>query len=76
LPKDEANIDHLIPVSRNGKNTWENMVACDIKINSLKSNKTLEEFEMALIKKPKKPNSHPFIINIEKKNRDWQWFLY
>ena len=39
-------------------------------------NKTLEEFEMALIKKPKKPNSHPFIINIEKKNRDWQWFLY
>lgn len=76
LSKDEANIDHLIPVSRNGKNTWENMVACDIKINSLKSNKTLEEFGMSLMKRPKKPNSHPFIINIERKNRDWQWFLY
>jgi len=76
LSKEDANIDHLIPVSRNGKNTWENMVTCDIKINSLKSNKTVEEFGMPLIKKPKKPNAQPFVIKIENKHRDWKWFVY
>lgn len=76
LSKEEANVDHLTPVSRNGKNSWENLVTCDKKINSLKSNKTLEEFGMPLIKKPTKPNPQPFILTIEKKHRDWEWFLY
>jgi len=76
LSKEEANIDHLIPVSKNGKDTWENMVACDKRINSLKSDKTLEEFGMPLIKRPKKPNCRPFIINRKSEHRDWQWFLY
>lgn len=75
LGKDEANVDHLIPISKNGKNSWENLVTCDKKINSLKGNKTPEEFELKVIKKPKKPNPYPIITKIENKHRDWKWFL-
>lgn len=75
LSKDEANVDHLIPVSRNGKNSWENLVTCDKKINSFKGNKTLEECNLKLIKKPRKPSPYPIVSKIDNKHRDWKWFL-
>ena len=37
--------------------------------------KTPEEFELKVIKKPKKPNPYPIITKIENKHRDWKWFL-
>ena len=54
------------------KTSVESIVAFAKKL----TNKTLEEFGMSLIKKPKKPNSYPFIIKVENNHRDWKWFLY
>jgi hypothetical protein len=50
-----ADIDHILPKSRGGKTSWENMVVCSKEINRLKGNKTPEEAGLKLIKKPEKP---------------------
>lgn len=39
----DLTIDHIIPTSRGGKNTWENMVTACKMCNSKKGDKTLEE---------------------------------
>lgn len=54
LQKEDANIDHPIPKSRGGSNTWENMVLCHKDINSRKGSKTPEEAGLKLIRQPKK----------------------
>ena len=76
LSKDEATVDHIIPVSKNGKNTWENQVAAAKEINNLKGVRTLEELGLTLLRKPKKPNPYPFISKINDKHRDWNHFLF
>ena len=54
----ELTIDHIVPRSRGGKNTWTNLVACCKKCNQAKGNKTPEEARMKLIKKPIKPKKY------------------
>ncbi|KAK3446376.1 uncharacterized protein LOC104442799 isoform X1 [Eucalyptus grandis] len=48
-------IDHVLPISRGGKWTWENLVAACAKCNSKKGQKTIEEANMKLLKTPKAP---------------------
>ena len=55
LKYDEANIDHIIPKARGGRNTWDNLVVCTKEINSIKGDRTPEEAGLKLIKKPVKP---------------------
>lgn len=45
-------IDHVLPKSRGGNNGWLNLVACCIKCNLQKGNKTPEEANMTMIRKP------------------------
>jgi len=59
----DADIDHVIPRSRGGKNTWENMVVCSKSINRKKADRTPEEAGLKLIKKPSKPKSEHFFID-------------
>jgi 5-methylcytosine-specific restriction endonuclease McrA len=76
LSRTEGNVDHLLPRSRGGKDTFENMVWMDKKINSVKNNKTLEEAGLTLIRKPFKPKPLPASATIrELKHRDWKFFL-
>lgn len=50
-----ATIDHILPKSRGGQNTWENTVtACGV-CNTRKDNKTPREANMRLLRTPKKP---------------------
>ncbi len=56
LSYDEANIDHVIPRARGGKNTWDNLVVCSKEINSIKGDRTNEEAGLKLIKKPVRPS--------------------
>ena len=46
--KRNLTIDHIIPRSRGGTNTWRNMVTCCNRCNNLKDNKTPEEAGMKL----------------------------
>jgi len=49
-------IDHIIPKSRGGKNTWENLVTSCIKCNSQKNNKTPKEANLELKYQAKHPS--------------------
>tara|TARA_R110000782_G_scaffold61405_2_gene126491 strand:- start:218 stop:706 length:489 start_codon:yes stop_codon:yes gene_type:complete len=53
----EFTLDHIMPKSRGGENTWNNLVACCKKCNQLKSDRTPQEAGMKLSKKPVKPNN-------------------
>ena len=59
----DADIDHIIPRSKGGKNTWENMVVCSRKINRQKADKTPDEAGLKLIRKPSKPRSEHLFID-------------
>jgi 5-methylcytosine-specific restriction endonuclease McrA len=50
-------IDHIIPKSRGGEDSWENMVVCCARCNHKKGNRTLEEAGMKLISTPYRPPS-------------------
>ncbi len=83
LNRNDINIDHVISRDewkRRGlpgsPDCWTNMVACDKKLNSIKSNKTLTEAGLTLIRQPKEPLAVPASALIrEIRSRDWELFL-
>jgi hypothetical protein len=54
----ELTLDHIIPRSRGGKNSWDNLVACCQKDNHRKGDRTPEEAGMKLIHKPLPQSIH------------------
>jgi CRISPR/Cas system Type II protein with McrA/HNH and RuvC-like nuclease domain len=52
----DLTLDHILPRSRGGKNTWTNLVTCCSKCNLKKGNKTPDEANMKLKKKPYEPD--------------------
>lgn len=75
--KSDLTIDHVIPRSRGGADTWENLVTACNSCNSKKGNRTPEEAGMKLISKPKKPN-HIFLLKQFAGTTDesWKQFLF
>lgn len=59
LSRSELTIDHVIPQSKGGKDTWENLVLACVKCNVKKANRTPREAHMPLIRKPTKPSWLP-----------------
>jgi hypothetical protein len=55
LESGSATIDHILPRSRGGGNTWENLVCSCVKCNVKKGNKTPLEANMTLLSKPRQP---------------------
>ena len=53
----EMTIDHVIPRSRGGENTWSNLVTCCKKCNQKKGNRTPQEANMSLLNKPIRPKN-------------------
>jgi len=72
----ELTMDHVVPKSRGGKSTWDNIVLACVRCNSIKSDKTPEEAGMKLQRKPKKP-AWLFRVSPDKvKAHDaWQQFV-
>ena len=73
----ELTMDHVVPVSRGGENTWQNVVAACAPCNTKKGDKTPRECGMKLLKIPKAPGWNPFIcLKIKQSDPQewWQWF--
>lgn len=51
----ELNLDHVLPRSRGGMTTWENIVLSCIPCNTRKDNRTPKEAGMRLLVRPSKP---------------------
>lgn len=55
LPKSKLNLDHVIPKSKGGKETWTNLVPAIKKINTEKGPRTPQEAGLRLLYKPTAP---------------------
>jgi 5-methylcytosine-specific restriction endonuclease McrA len=51
--------DHVRPVSKGGRKSWENIVTCCISCNRRKGGRTPEEAGLRLIRRPRKPSHLP-----------------
>lgn len=54
--KEELTIDHIVPRSKGGRSSWENVVLACQSCNSRKGNLTVEQAHMQLRRPPKKPH--------------------
>lgn len=69
-------IDHVQPKSRGGQDTWENLVACCLKCNNAKGDKTLQELGWELPFSPKMPSGLAWTIRgAETVDPEWMDFL-
>lgn len=76
---DDLTLDHVIPVSRGGPRTWENIVTACSKCNRKKNDRTPDEAGMRLKTTPKKPLDTPAQrINsaIRSVPHEWREFLF
>ena len=80
FPSSELTYDHLIPVSRGGKKSWDNIVTCCVPCNRKKSNRTPRESGMRLLKKPKAPTGFPirlqFLMSRIKAPDSWRNYTF
>ncbi|MFQ5570609.1 MAG: HNH endonuclease [Rhodothermales bacterium] len=58
---EDLTVDHVIPKSRGGQDTWINLVAACTKCNNKKGNRTPDEAGMKLRRKPFRPSHIMFI---------------
>jgi 5-methylcytosine-specific restriction endonuclease McrA len=49
----DLTLDHIVPRSRGGPTTWENLVACCKSCNGKKGNRLLKEVNMRLLRQPR-----------------------
>ena len=69
-------IDHVQPKSRGGKDTWENLVACCLKCNNAKGDRTLAEIGWTLSEQPKMPQGVAWTVRgAERIEPAWDDFL-
>lgn len=54
---DELTLDHVVPRSRKGGESWENMVTACVRCNVKKGNRTPKEANMPLRNAPRRPYS-------------------
>ena len=71
--KSELNIDHLVPRSRGGGSTWENVVVACIPCNRLKANRLPEEAGMIPSRPPSRPRWHPALVTASERRPHPQW---
>lgn len=69
-------LDHVIPRSKGGKSTWNNLVTACQKCNSKKGSLTPEKAGMSLAKKPTKPSYITFLkMTLASSREDWAQYL-
>ena len=72
-------LDHVIPKSKGGRNTFENLVSCCSPCNRRKADKTLEESGLTLLNKPRASSIHTARFLMRCMGSDdpkWKRFLY
>jgi len=79
LKPDKLNIDHVIPKSRGGRNTWTNVVCSCFPCNTKKNDNTPDEANMKLRRKPFEPK-YNILLNYsvssqEKYLKKWSEFV-
>jgi 5-methylcytosine-specific restriction endonuclease McrA len=73
----ELSLDHVLPRSRGGQATWENIVCACLKCNVRKGGRTPWEAGMRLIREPVQPRTSPTLCLklSHRKYQSWKTFL-
>ncbi len=72
----DLTVDHILPRSRGGLNTWDNVVAACGPCNRRKGNRTPEEASMRLLSTPARPRFIAVVFLGESHAHDvWQKYL-
>lgn len=58
----DLTLDHVIPLARGGKTTWDNVVCSCVPCNTRKGGGALNKAGMKLIRRPRKPRWQTFIL--------------
>ena len=77
VPTSELSLDHVIPRSRGGETTWENIVCSCVKCNVKKGGRTPHEAHLTLVRHPVRPKRSP-LLSIKLGNpkyESWKNFL-
>jgi 5-methylcytosine-specific restriction endonuclease McrA len=61
FPPGQLSLDHVLPRSRGGHTSWENVVACCVHCNIKKGGRTPQEARMRLLREPEKPKRSPLL---------------
>jgi 5-methylcytosine-specific restriction endonuclease McrA len=68
-------LDHIMPKSRGGRNTWENLITSCGNCNVKKNNRTPEEANMTLLFQPFKPSYIYFVQKLEDIHFSWKGYI-
>ena len=80
FPSEKLTMDHVMPKSRGGGNSWTNIVTACKKCNQRKGNRTPEEAGMMPINEPRKPKAN-ILRHLKKEQispiwKDYLWLSY
>ena len=77
LKPEDGSIDHVVPRSRGGANSWDNCVWASKRINALKGNRLPEEVGLRLRSVPRAPKELPVSALVRNAHDigDWRLFL-
>jgi Restriction endonuclease len=79
FPANELTLDHVIPRSRGGESTWENLVACCHPCNNRKGNRTPDEASMRLLRPPRPFSLHTsrhLMRMLGRSDQQWKKYLF
>jgi 5-methylcytosine-specific restriction endonuclease McrA len=76
LAPDEGSLDHVLPRSRGGANTWENLVWSSKVVNARKGNRLPHEVGMKLLRVPRAPKELPVTALIRNAHGVAEWKLF
>jgi 5-methylcytosine-specific restriction endonuclease McrA len=68
------NLDHVVPKSRGGTHTWDNVVSACRRCNSKKENRLFQEAGLRLARRPAAP-ADGFRLSLGRLEPEWEPFL-
>jgi len=76
LSRGDLNLDHVVPRSRGGTSTWDNVVCSCCRCNRVKGGRTPEEAGMRLRRRPFRPRWTPLLVEEFSRKRYKEWLPY
>ena len=78
FPTAQLSLDHVVPRSRGGIESWENIVCACLKCNVRKGSRTPVEANMKLLREPVKPSRSPMLVRQlgDPRYASWKLFLH
>lgn len=75
-PRGSMTVDHVIPRRLGGRETWDNLVCACSKCNNKKGDRTPEEVDMKLLRRPTRPTYITFIQRNYTITQQWRPYLF